>query len=92
MLSFVAEKAGTRGTAAETIHTFAASTEVLLGFRIIGLTNIEVYVNRVLVSDTLLTANIPIVEMTPSIVSHADGAQTVLTFDWVDCFQQDHND
>jgi hypothetical protein len=92
VILFHGEKATARGTATETIHTFAAATEVLLGFRINGLTNIEVYVNRVMVSDTILTANIPIVEMTPSIVVQADGTRPVVSFDWFDCFQQDKGD
>jgi len=89
----LAEKAGTRPSSPVTGHTFVSGTNVRLGIRVIGVTNIEFYVDGVLVDDTVLTANIPIVEMTPTLVVQSGGTDSpIATVDWVDCFQQDHND
>ena len=93
VLLFFGEKAGTRNTTGVTTHTMVAGTEVLLGFRVNGLDSIEIFVNRELIATTIPTANIPIVEMTPTIVVQGDAANApVYSFDWFDCFQQDNGD
>lgn len=73
VLLFSAEKAGTGTTKAAT--TLAASTYVRLGFRVIGVTEIEQYVNGVLVGTNHVTANIPVVALYPSFVCQSDGSE-----------------
>lgn len=72
VLLFSAEKAGTGATKAAV--TLANDTYVRLGFRVIGVTEIEQYVNGVLTSTNHVTANIPIVAIYPSFVCQSDGA------------------
>lgn len=92
VIAVVGEKATARGTTAA-VHTIVSGTAVRLGFRVNGVTNIEFYVDRVLVSDTILTANIPVVEMTPTLVVQTGGTDApIATIDWIDVFQQDKGD
>jgi len=92
VFGFHSEKADTRVSTAG-VHTLVAATEVLLGFRINGLSSVEVYVNRTKVTTTEITgSSIPIVGMAPTIVVQADGGRSVAKIDWVDCFQQDQGD
>lgn len=71
VLLFSAEKAGTGATKAAV--TLADATYVTLGFHVIGVTEVEQYVNGVLTSANHVTANIPIVALYPSFVCQSDG-------------------
>jgi hypothetical protein len=66
ILLFSAEKAGAGATTAAT--TLAEATYVKLGFRVKGVTEIEQYINGVLVGTNHVTANIPVVAVYPSFV------------------------
>lgn len=78
VLDFVSEKATARGTIADVATVVdsdvTANSWIKLGFHIIGLDAIEVWVNGVKYGTEIATANIPIVEMTPSLVVQVDGA------------------
>jgi hypothetical protein len=71
VLLFSAEKAGTGATKAAV--TLADDTYVTLGFRVIGVTEVEQYVNGVVTSANHATANIPIVAIYPSFVCQSAG-------------------
>lgn len=71
VLLFSAEKAGTGATKAAA--TIAEATYIKLGFRVIGVTEIEQYINGVLVGTNHVTANIPIVALYPSFVCQSGG-------------------
>lgn len=87
-LDFVSEKAGTRGTIAD-VDTLIDSDVTTgswhkLGFHVIGLDAIEVWIDGVKWGTEAATANIPIVEMTPTLVVQTDGASTdpLVRMDW----------
>lgn len=81
------EKATAEGTVAA-LTTLVTGTWVRLGFKLNGVTSVTFYVNGVANGTTLLTANIPIVGLTPSFVCHATGTGTPqLDVDWVRGFQ-----
>lgn len=65
-------KASTR-VHTQAMNTLVADAYVTLGFRVNGVTDVTFYVNDVVVGTAILTANIPIVSLTPSIVVHATG-------------------
>jgi hypothetical protein len=71
VLLFSAEKAGTGATKAAV--TLANNTYVRLGFHVIGVTEVEQYINGVLVGTNHVTANIPVVATYPSFVCQSDG-------------------
>lgn len=71
VLLFSAEKAGTGATKAAV--TIAEATYVKLGFYVNGVTEVEQYVNNVLVGTNHVTANIPIVALYPSFVCQSGG-------------------
>jgi hypothetical protein len=66
VLLFSAEKAGAGATKAAT--TLVEATYVRLGFHVIGVTEVEQYINGVLTGTNHVTANIPIVATYPSFV------------------------
>jgi len=77
------EQATARGTVAA-VKTLVAATYVKLGFVVNGVTDVTFYVDGVANATMLLTANIPIVALTPSFTVHATGTdQAVLDIDWV---------
>lgn len=71
VLSFAGEKAGTRGTKAAA--TLLEDTYVRLGFKVVGVTSIQQYINGVAVGTPIETANVPIVAVYPSFVCQSDG-------------------
>jgi hypothetical protein len=71
VLLFTAEKAGAGATKAAT--TLVEDTYVKLGFKVNGVTDIEQYINGVLVGTNHVTANIPIVAIYPSFVCQSAG-------------------
>lgn len=71
VLLFSSEKAGTGATKAAA--TIAEATYIRLGFKVVGVTEIEQYVNGVLTSANHVTANIPIVALYPSFVCQSGG-------------------
>ena len=76
-------KASAVGTTAGLV-TITAATYTKLGFKVNGVTNIDWYVDNVLVDSTLLTANIPVAGLTPSIVVHATGTnRDVVDVDYI---------
>lgn len=68
--SFAAAKAAAATT--KTGTTLAEATYVKLGFYVNGVTNVDQYVDDVLINSTVLTANIPIVALYPSFVCQTD--------------------
>ncbi len=69
-------------------HTLVAATYVRLGFVINGVTSITWYVNGVASATTYLTANIPVVGLTPSFTVHATGTdQAVVDIDYLQVVQ-----
>ena len=87
-LQFVGEKASARATAAN-VHTLVEDTYVKLGFRIEEAKKVHCYVNRQRVGSTILTANIPIVALTPSFACLSNGgADPIMKIDWVQCAQR----
>jgi len=86
VLLFAAEKATEGATKAST--TLVEDTYVRLGFHVKGVTSIDHYVNGVKQSTSHVTANIPIVGLTPSFVCQSDGTQDpIIHLDWVKCVQ-----
>ena len=86
VLLFSSEKAGTGTTKAST--TLVEDTYVRLGFHVKGVTSIDHYVNGVKQSTSHVTANIPIVGLTPSFVCQSGGTNDpILHLDWVRCIQ-----
>jgi hypothetical protein len=84
-LTFASEKADVRSSDASA-GTIADGTYIKLGFIIDGLTSATPYVNGV--AGTAHTTNIPIVEMTPTLVCHSSGTtDPILHVDWVACYQ-----
>ena len=84
------EKAGTRSSTASA-HTLVDDTYVKLGFVVDGLTSVTPFVNGV--AKTAITANIPIVALTPSFVCHSSGTtDPILHVDWVSVYQEEQID
>lgn len=71
VLLFSAEKAGAGATKAAA--TIEEATYIKLGFRVIGVTEIEQYVNGVKVGTNHVAANIPVVALYPSFVCQSGG-------------------
>lgn len=71
VVSFAGAKAAAATT--KTGTTLAEDTYVKLGLKINGVTSVDQYVNDVLINSTILTANIPIVAIYPSLVCQTDG-------------------
>jgi hypothetical protein len=70
------------------IKTLVEDTYVKFAFKITGVTKIEYWIDDVKGSDTLLTAAIPVVLMTPSFVCQTDSTtDPVLHIDYFRCFQ-----
>ena len=67
--------------------TLVAATYAKLGFYVNGVTDITFWFNGVPNATKILTADIPVVGLTPSMVVHATGVQTVATVDWIRCAQ-----
>ena len=87
VLLFGAEKAGTEATPVAS-NTLAEDTYVRLGFHVNGVTDVTHYVNGVKIATSILTANIPIVGLTPSFVCQSGGAEDpIVHLDWVKCVQ-----
>lgn len=103
--NFFGEKAGTRntasadvgldvhlftdgGTAQDTLFT-TASTFVKLGFIVDGIDTCTVYVNGQLTNDVIVTANIPILGLTPTLLLHGEGGSVdpSMQITFVKCFQ-----
>jgi hypothetical protein len=81
------EKATVRGTVAA-VKTLVAATYVKLGFVVRGVTDVTFYVDGVANATLLLTANIPVLALTPGFTVHATGTdQAVLDIDWVKVVQ-----
>jgi len=87
-LLFGAEKAGTEATPVAAT-TLVNATFVRLGFHVNGVTDVTHYVNGVKIGTSILTANIPVVGLTPSFVCQAgsDTKDPILYVDWVRCVQ-----
>jgi len=87
VLLFSAEKAGAGATKAST--TLVEATYVRLGFHVKGITSIDHYVNGVKIATSHVTANVPIVGLTPSFVCQSAGSSSepILYIDWVRCVQ-----
>lgn len=69
-------------------NTLVAATYTKLGFVVDGVTSITFYVDGVANATTILTANIPVVGLTPSLAVHATGTdQAVVDVDWIRCAQ-----
>ena len=71
ILLFTGEKAGAGATRAAT--TIVSATRVKLGFHVIGVTEVEQYINGVLTGTNTATANIPVVATYPSLVCQSGG-------------------
>jgi hypothetical protein len=86
VLLFSAEKAGAGATKAAA--TIAEDTYIKLGFRVIGVTEIEQYINGVLTGTNHVTANIPVVAIYPSFVCQSAGTNDpILHIKGYSCFQ-----
>lgn len=76
------EKGGTGNTEAGT--TLVDDTWVNLGLLVDGVTTCTGYVNGVATATALVTANIPILEMVPTIVCQSDGStDSIVHVDWM---------
>lgn len=85
-----AEKAGTRNVARGIASgVLTSGSWVNVGFRVIGTSKIEWIVNNVIVDETTITSsNIPVTEMTPTLVCQSEGTtQPTLEVDYIRCFQ-----
>jgi hypothetical protein len=70
------------------IKTLVDGVYVKLGFKITGVTKIEYWIDDVKGSSTLLTANIPIVDLTPTFVCQTDSTtDPILHIDYFKCVQ-----
>lgn len=87
VLLFNSEKAGAGDTGLCT--TLVADTWVKLGFLVDGLDSIKQYVNGVLTGTAKVPANIPIVELVPTLVVQAKGTQNTVSIDLWSIFQED---
>lgn len=81
VLLFSAENAGTGSTDAAT--TLVDDTWVRLGFKVNGVSTIDQYIDGVKQSETHVTANIPVTEMTLSLVCQSGGTtDPIVHIDW----------
>jgi len=87
ILLFNSEKAGTGDTGACT--TLEADTWVKLGFLIDGVDSIKQFVDGVETGTAKVAANIPIVELVPTLVVQAKGTQNTVSIDYISVFQED---
>ena len=86
VMLFSAEKAGAGTTKAST--TLVNDTWIRLGFHVKGVTSIDHYVNGVAIATSHVTANIPVVGITPSFVCQSEGTtDPIMHLDWVKCVQ-----
>lgn len=86
VLLFASEKADTGTTTAS--NTIAEATWVRLGFHVNGVTDITHYVDGVAIGTSILTANIPILGLTPSFVCQSGGTNDpILHIDWMKIVQ-----
>ena len=86
VLLFSAEKATAGATKAST--TLEEATYIRLGFKVNGVTSVEHWVDGVKIATTQVTANIPIVGMTPSFVCQSGGTNApIVHLDWVKIVQ-----
>lgn len=85
ILLFNSEKAGAGDTGA--CHTLVAGEYVKLGFLIDGVDSIKQFVNGVETGTAKVTANIPIVNLVPTLVVQAKGTQNTVTIDFWKFFQ-----
>ena len=87
-LLFGAEKAGTEATPVAAT-TLVEATYVRVGFHVNGVTDVTHYVDGVKIGTSILTANIPVVGITPSFVcqSGSSTGEPELYVDWVRCVQ-----
>lgn len=70
------------------IKTLVEDTYVKFAFKISGVTKIEYWIDDVKGSSTLLTANIPIVDLTPTFVCQTDSTtDPILHIDYYKCVQ-----
>jgi len=84
---FETEKAGVTVTG-KAAMTLEEATWAKVAFKVNGVTDIEHWVDDVKLSTTQITANIPVVEMTPTIVCQSGGtADPLLDVDYIRCFQ-----
>lgn len=84
-VDFHSEKAGTRSSETS-VHTLSDGTYVKLGFVIDGVSKITPYVDGI--AKTAITTNVPIVEMTPSLVCQSAGStDPIMHVDWIACYQ-----
>ena len=90
-LAGVAELSACKATAQSQvtgIKTLVEDTYVKFAFKINGVTSIEYWIDGVKGSSTLLTANIPIVDLTPTIVCQCDSTtDPILHLDYIKCVQ-----
>jgi hypothetical protein len=89
VLLFHGEKAGTRASCT-TPGTLVDDTWVKLGFRVNGVTSVDVFVDGVkfLGTNAITSASIPVVALTPSVVCQAGGTTDPIThIDWLACAQ-----
>lgn len=98
VVTAVGEKATARGTVASVAtlvdSDVTADSWINLGMRVIGVTKAEIWVNDARNASTIATANIPIVEMSPSLCLHVDGGATdvLLRMDWWYCIKKNRID
>ena len=86
VLLFAAAKAAAAATKAAT--TLVDDTYVTLGFKVNGVTSIDQYIDGVLQSTTHVTANIPVTEMTLSLVCQSGGTtDPIVHIDYWRCLQ-----
>ncbi len=71
VLLFTSEKAGTGATKAAA--TIAEDTYIKVGFKVVGITSAQQYIDGVTVGTAHATANVPIVKLVPSFVCQSGG-------------------
>jgi hypothetical protein len=90
-LAGVAELSACKATAQSQvtgIKTLVDGVYVKFGFKINGVTSIEYWIDDIKGSSTLLTANIPIVDLTPTFVCQTDSTtDPILHIDYFKCVQ-----
>ena len=85
-IDFHSESGGTRSSSAN-VASIADGTYIKLGFLVEGTTKVTPYVNGV--AKTAISANIPTVALTPSLVCQSGGSSIdpIMSADWVACYQ-----
>ena len=82
---------GCKATAEDTVAgvaTIEEATYIKVAFKVTGVTSVEYWIDGVRGASTLATANIPIVDLTPSFVCQTDGTNDpILHVDYVKCLQ-----